>query len=188
MFNRRFERWLQMTGLSRVELATMVDDVARRDTPGTDTVDGASAAEQWLCGRSTSPTVPPLLLDVLNEYAQTVLWEASEGMRGAAKLRQITDTLIESATEDHPNGRSPANARLTDREGEILFLIGAALSNRQIAGRLQISEKTVKNHITSLFAKLGVSARSEAIVVALRTGASTTGHDYETTNLGVRWA
>lgn len=186
VFDRRFERWLQVSGLNRGELATMVDDAARRRAAETDAGGRARAVEQWLCGRTAGRAVPPLLLDVLNEYAETVLSEASEGMRGAAMLRRTTDALIESATAADPAGRSSPTARLTDREREILFLIGTALSNRQIAGRLKISEKTVKNHITSIFAKLGVSARSQAIVVALRTGASTVGHDYEATRPSVR--
>ncbi|MEW9512645.1 response regulator [Streptomyces bacillaris] len=55
---------------------------------------------------------------------------------------------------------------LTDREREILDLIGEGLTNRQIGQRLYLAEKTVKNHISRLLAKLGVERRVQAAVIA----------------------
>ncbi|MDG9723053.1 MULTISPECIES: response regulator transcription factor [unclassified Streptomyces] len=55
---------------------------------------------------------------------------------------------------------------LTDREREILALIGEGLTNRQIGSRLYLAEKTVKNHISRLLAKLGVERRIQAAVIA----------------------
>ncbi|MFI6559406.1 response regulator [Streptomyces sp. NPDC050534] len=55
---------------------------------------------------------------------------------------------------------------LTDREREILALIGEGLTNRQIGRRLFLAEKTVKNHISRLLAKLGVERRIQAAVIA----------------------
>ncbi|MER5448680.1 response regulator [Streptomyces sp. NPDC059690] len=55
---------------------------------------------------------------------------------------------------------------LTDREREILALIGEGLTNRQIGQRLFLAEKTVKNHISRLLAKLGVERRIQAAVIA----------------------
>jgi predicted ArsR family transcriptional regulator len=49
-------------------------------------------------------------------------------------------------------------------------LVADGLSNREVAARLFISEKTVKNHVNSLFAKLGVTTRSQAIVRWLQQG------------------
>ncbi|MEU6590042.1 response regulator transcription factor [Streptomyces sp. NPDC046881] len=57
---------------------------------------------------------------------------------------------------------------LTEREREILALIGEGLTNRQIGGRLYLAEKTVKNHISRLLAKLGVERRVQAAVIATR--------------------
>lgn len=62
----------------------------------------------------------------------------------------------------------PALAGLTAREREVLERIGQGLDNAQIAAHLSLSEKTVKNHITRLFDKLGVENRSQAMLVALR--------------------
>ena len=55
---------------------------------------------------------------------------------------------------------------LTETEAEILDLITDGLTNRQIGERLYLAEKTVKNHVTSLLAKLGVQRRTQAAVIA----------------------
>jgi NarL family two-component system response regulator YdfI len=59
---------------------------------------------------------------------------------------------------------------LTAREIEILGLLAEGLGNKVIAGRLGISEHTVKSHLTSIFAKLDVSTRAEAVASAARLG------------------
>jgi two-component system response regulator DegU len=59
---------------------------------------------------------------------------------------------------------------LTDREMEILELIIEGLSNKEIAFRLSISQQTVKNHITSILAKLNLADRTQAAIYALRHG------------------
>ncbi|AZM73696.1 response regulator transcription factor [Streptomyces sp. G3] len=68
----------------------------------------------------------------------------------------------EQAKEEAPE----ALPGLTDREREILALIGEGLTNRQIGQRLYLAEKTVKNHISRLLAKLGVERRIQAAVIA----------------------
>ena len=57
-------------------------------------------------------------------------------------------------------------ASLSEREREVLTLIADGLSNTDIAARLDISEKTVRNHPSNLFDKLGVWSRAQAIVFA----------------------
>jgi DNA-binding NarL/FixJ family response regulator len=61
-------------------------------------------------------------------------------------------------------------AELTDREREVLTHIGHGERNREIAEALFISEKTVKNHISSIFFKLEVNSRAEAALLAARQG------------------
>ncbi|MCP5024740.1 MAG: response regulator transcription factor [Actinomycetia bacterium] len=77
-----------------------------------------------------------------------------------AEVRLATSRLRESG-----EGRL---LDLTDREHSIFDLIGEGLSNRQIADRLFLSEKTIKNNVSNLLAKLGMRRRTEAAALAAR--------------------
>jgi DNA-binding NarL/FixJ family response regulator len=59
---------------------------------------------------------------------------------------------------------------LTPREVEILKLVAIGLANKQIAYRLKVSEKTVRNHISNVYEKLGIQGRSHAVIYAARKG------------------
>jgi DNA-binding NarL/FixJ family response regulator len=59
---------------------------------------------------------------------------------------------------------------LTPREIEVLEMLGSGLGNKAIAKRLHISDHTVKFHVSSIFGKLGVSSRTEAVTVGVRLG------------------
>ncbi|HEX4760822.1 MAG TPA: response regulator transcription factor [Thermoleophilaceae bacterium] len=67
-------------------------------------------------------------------------------------------------------GQRPA-LQLSPREREVLDLVGQGLSNKLIARRLEISEKTVKAHLTQVFSQLGVSDRTQAALWIERNGA-----------------
>jgi two-component system, NarL family, nitrate/nitrite response regulator NarL len=67
-------------------------------------------------------------------------------------------------------------ATLTDREREVVTLIGDGLKNKEIADKLFISEWTVRHHITSIFSKLEVSDRVELILYAYKRGLATPPH------------
>ncbi|AUH42929.1 response regulator [Streptomyces sp. CMB-StM0423] len=66
--------------------------------------------------------------------------------------------------------RSPAPVTLTPRESEVLAGVAEGLSNAEIGKRLFIGEATVKTHLLRIFAKLDVSDRTRAVVVALESG------------------
>lgn len=66
-------------------------------------------------------------------------------------------------------GERPSGA-LTDREVEVLRLVSTGLTNRGIAGRLSLSEKTVARHLSNIFGKLGLSSRSAATAYAYENG------------------
>ncbi|MET9624716.1 response regulator transcription factor [Streptomyces sp. NPDC006464] len=79
-----------------------------------------------------------------------------------------TARLMHSLRDPEPAG-PPEDQRLavlTERERDVLELIGEGLTNRRIAERLYLSEKTVKNHISRLLGKLGVERRVQAAVIA----------------------
>lgn len=71
-----------------------------------------------------------------------------------------------------PDGNPAARATLgiSDREHEVLGLLAAGLSNKEIAGRLGVSPNTVKTHLARLFEKLGARRRTEAILKARELG------------------
>lgn len=65
---------------------------------------------------------------------------------------------------------APGSAALTGREQQVLGLLARGSSNREIARSLRVSEKTVKTHVSSVLAKLGVQDRTQAAVYAVRHG------------------
>jgi DNA-binding NarL/FixJ family response regulator len=66
------------------------------------------------------------------------------------------------------NPRTEPQNQLTDRELEVLRLLAKGMLNKEIANILFISEKTVKNHISSIFRKLDVQDRTQAAVYAIK--------------------
>jgi pimeloyl-ACP methyl ester carboxylesterase/DNA-binding CsgD family transcriptional regulator len=77
---------------------------------------------------------------------------------------------IDAFIGPRPDGRPDAFPQLTRRERQILEHIARGSDNLQIAAHLELSEKTVRNHITAIFAKIGVENRAQAIVQAREAG------------------
>ncbi|MBV8491783.1 MAG: response regulator transcription factor [Candidatus Eremiobacteraeota bacterium] len=68
------------------------------------------------------------------------------------------------------NSRYPDPADLSMREIEVVRLIVAGMSNKEISASLHLSEKTIKNHVSRIFTKFNCTARTQAAVYALRSG------------------
>jgi two-component system, NarL family, response regulator LiaR len=79
----------------------------------------------------------------------------------------VAARLVETLAAD---GEENPIDRLTPREREVLVLIGRGFPNKVIARELEVSEKTVKTHIGHVLAKLGVTDRTQAAVIAVRAG------------------
>ncbi|MFI7173344.1 response regulator [Streptomyces spororaveus] len=95
---------------------------------------------------------------------------------GQSMLDPATTARLMHSLRDPEATKVPEDTRLaalSEREHAVLELIGDGLTNRQIAKRLYLSEKTVKNHISRLLGKLGVERRVQAAVIAAQV------HDQE---------
>ncbi|MBL3678577.1 response regulator [Leucobacter chromiireducens] len=84
----------------------------------------------------------------------------------------VTKRLLQRFAEQRPANDQHALrlADLTEREREILVLIGRGLANSEIAGELFIAEQTVKSHITRIFTKLHLRDRVQAVILAYDAG------------------
>ncbi|HTY72951.1 MAG TPA: response regulator transcription factor [Actinomycetes bacterium] len=85
--------------------------------------------------------------------------------RGESLLDPRTTAKVMDRLRAQADGNDPLRG-LTEREREILALIGEGLTNRQIGERLFLAEKTVKNYVSNLLAKLGMERRTQAAVYA----------------------
>ena len=90
------------------------------------------------------------------------------GIEAAARGESPLGPRVAGALMTSRREAAPPEVSLTAREREVLALVVEGMANKQIARRLGISEKTVKAHLTSVFAALGVSDRTQAALWAER--------------------
>lgn len=84
---------------------------------------------------------------------------------------EITEAVLERVRSSGPSRTSDLEAcGLTDRESDILALVGAGLNNTEIAARLHLSMSTVKTHVTNVLAKTRSRDRVQAAILAIRSG------------------
>ncbi|WP_272902637.1 response regulator transcription factor [Nocardioides sp. WS12] len=97
-------------------------------------------------------------------------------VRRVAAGQSTLDPMVTAQVLERIRSGPPVNKELdslTDQESRILDLIGEGLTNRQIARELSLAEKTVKNYVSSLLAKLGMSSRTQAAIYAVRNTSGT---------------
>ncbi|MGI6649780.1 MAG: response regulator [Bacillota bacterium] len=108
-----------------------------------------------------------ILKDVEAEELIRAIIDVHEG-RSIIHPRVTGKVLGEFTRLSNSEGDGSHLDRLTQREREVLELIAKGEANREIANRLYISEKTVKNHITSILRKLNVHDRTQAAIYAIK--------------------
>lgn len=99
--------------------------------------------------------------------------EITAAVRKIAQGRSVLDPelaqkVILHMTDDQPQVVAPE--LLTEREREILQLAASGLTNKAIGGKLSISDRTVQGHLASIYGRLGVNSRTEAVTKALQLG------------------
>jgi DNA-binding NarL/FixJ family response regulator len=98
---------------------------------------------------------------------------AGEALLAPAITRRLISEFAQRPRPKNPKDPGQASgplAALTPRETEVLRLIAAGLSNTEIAGRLVVTEETVKTHVSRVLSKLGLRDRTQAVVVAYESG------------------
>jgi len=83
---------------------------------------------------------------------------------------QVTGKLLQQVATQQEHPATHITDKLTEREIDVLRLLARGLTNADIAARLYLSEGTVRNHISAILAKLGVSDRTQAAVIAIQHG------------------
>jgi DNA-binding NarL/FixJ family response regulator len=182
---------------AQVEIALVADDIATADAASTDlsqiadTVGssgllamaaqarGAVQLEMGGPGRAV-----PLLQDALRRWRAVDAHHESASVRlllarayemlgdadSAARERAAAEAAWERLGAHARGSRTGAPGGLTAREVEVLALVAAGKSNRDVAAALVLSEKTVARHMANIFAKLGVSSRTAATAFAFEHG------------------
>jgi NarL family two-component system response regulator LiaR len=96
--------------------------------------------------------------------------EVARAVRAAHAGEAVLDPVVAAQLVETLSGGKDPLETLTPREREVLELIGRGFANKRIALELQVSEKTVKTHVGHVIAKLGVTDRTQAAVLAVRAG------------------
>src|SRR5215472_7962719 len=121
--------------------------------------------------REDAADLHALLEDALRRQRLAIefMQAASEQLHAAVQRYGLPATRqLGADRESLP--RRELTAALTSRQREVVHLIASGLSNRQIASHLGISEKTVKNHVSGILARLQLPARTAVAVHAVVTG------------------
>jgi DNA-binding NarL/FixJ family response regulator len=181
------------------EAQRLVPDVLLMDIrmPGMDGIAATRSIAGWGDG---SPRIVILTTYELDEYLFDALEAGASGFLlkdvrpedliqairvvaagGALLSPSVTRTVIATFVGRRRPRPNPAVQMLTERELEVLTLIGRGLANAEVARTLFISDNTVKTHVTRIFDKLGVHDRVQAVIVAFDAGLVSPGDAKEPT-------
>jgi DNA-binding NarL/FixJ family response regulator len=159
-------------------------------------MDGLEATRRILTSDADGPRVIILTTFDLDQYVYAALSAGASGfllkdvspehLTAAVRMVRTGDALLAPAITRrlierfaHRDSTATAHHRdlaaLTPRELEVMGLLARGLSNAELAGRLHLSEATVKSHVARILAKLRLRDRAQAVIVAYETGLVTIG-------------
>jgi DNA-binding NarL/FixJ family response regulator len=143
-------------------IAELRPDIVVLDEAG-QAVETARASEYV---RTVAPSTKVCLLENLRSLTLTEVLETVKHMAppepAAPRVRHLR-AISGTAERD-------ALSALSERELEVVRLVAEGLSNKEISSRLSLSDKTVKNHISHILAKMNLTARTQVAVYAIRAG------------------
>ncbi|WP_030766781.1 response regulator transcription factor [Streptomyces sp. NRRL F-2664] len=179
------------TGAEAVPLVrSLTPDVVLMDVRMPE-IDGIRATEQILATMEAPPRIVVVttfendahVYDALRAGAAGFLLKRADPdeLIGAVRLVARGDSLLfpaavrslaaaHAAAAATPSAAAPWIARLTDREADVLRLMGAGLSNHEMSERLGVGPQTVKTHVASVLAKTGSRDRTQAVIAAYEGG------------------
>jgi DNA-binding NarL/FixJ family response regulator len=132
-------------------------------------------ADEWVFDAIRSGAAGYILKDTPREGLVRAIQDTAQGRTPvdpavAGKLFAQVKNFGQPAPSQKEAAASTITSLLSERELEVLRLLGHGLSNAEIAARLHLSEGTVRNYVSAIFTHLGVSDRTQAAVIALRYG------------------
>ncbi len=167
-----------MTGIAAARPDVAVLDVRLPDGNGIELCRDLLAGTEGLrCLILTSYTDEHAMLDAILAGASGYVvknikgMELAEAIKAIGSGRSLLDNRAAAVLKARLRGGVDEGgplAGLTDQERRLLALLGEGLTNRQIAARMFLAEKTVKNYVSRLLAKLGMERRTQAAVLASR--------------------
>ncbi len=125
-------------------------------------------ADEWVFDAIRSGAAGYLLKDSQREGLISAIKDTAAGKTPVDSA--VAGKLFAQVIQGSPKPSNALIDALNDREKDILRLLAAGLSNADIAARLYLSEGTVRNYVSSILSKLGVSDRTQAALLALRYG------------------
>jgi DNA-binding NarL/FixJ family response regulator len=125
-------------------------------------------ADGWGFDAIRSGATGYLLKDTPREALIAAVKDTAHGKTHVSS--QVAGKLFSYIAQGAPQPNRDIGQSLSDREKQVLRLLASGLNNAEIAARLYLSEGTVRNYVTSIFSKLGVSDRTQAAVLAIRCG------------------
>ncbi|HEX2994829.1 MAG TPA: response regulator transcription factor [Anaerolineales bacterium] len=125
-------------------------------------------ADEWVFDAIRAGARGYLLKDAPRDRLITAIREAAAGKTPVDPA--VAGKLFAHVTQQITAPDTTIASQLSEREKEVLGLLGKGLSNAEIAARVYLSEGTVRNYVSSIFEKLGVEDRTQAAVLAIRCG------------------
>jgi DNA-binding NarL/FixJ family response regulator len=125
-------------------------------------------ADEWVFDAIRAGARGYLLKDTPRQRLLAAIKEAAAGKTPVDPA--VAGKLFAHVTQQTTAPDTAITSMLSEREKEVLGLLGKGLSNAGIAARIYLSEGTVRNYVSSIFEKLGVEDRTQAAVLAIRCG------------------